>query len=87
MRLEESRQRVMIYLDKTARVVAHQVSNDEAFTWRDLEVLHTSLDKLEDGNLGLFGLGGIGVFDFESLSGLERIVDDEQRIAAAEEVP
>lgn len=77
----------MTYFDKATGVIAHQVSNDKAFSWRNLELLHASLYKLEDGNLGAFRLGSVWVLDLEGVGWLEGVVDDEQRIAGSKEIP
>lgn len=74
-------------LDKATRVSAHQIRNDKTIGWRHQEILHAGLDELEDGNLGLFGIGGIGVVDAQRLSRPQRVVDYQQRIARAQEVP
>lgn len=86
-RRREARPAAEVYLDKPARVVAHQIRDHEAVGRRHLELLHAGLDELEDGNLGLFGVGGIGIVDAQRLGRLQRVVDDEEGIAGAEEVP
>lgn len=74
-------------LDKAARVGAHQIRNDKTVGRRNLEFLHACLDELEDCDLGLLGVGGIGVVDAQLLSRPQRVVDEQQRIARAQEIP
>ena len=76
------------YLDKPGGVVPCKIGDDEDLAGWEHELGLAGLDKPEDGNLGPLGLRHARLrLELQGDVGLQGVVESEERVAGAQELP